>query len=55
MNISHEFNWAQELEKTVVRSLTTTFGLDFLLFEDKRGGDVNTVHNVRQGIYASRE
>ncbi|MFW1378047.1 hypothetical protein ACEV7K_22790, partial [Vibrio parahaemolyticus] len=26
----------------------TTFGLDFLLFEDKKGGDVATVHNVRQ-------
>lgn len=55
MNISQEFNWAQELEKTVVHSLTTTFGLDFLLFEDKKGGDVNTVHNVRQGVYANKE
>ena len=55
MNIPHEFNWTQELEKTVVHSLTTTFGLDFLLFEDKKGGNVNTVHNVRQGVYASKE
>jgi hypothetical protein len=55
MNISQEFNWAQELEKTVVHSLTTTFGLDFLFFEDKKGGGVNTIHNVRQGIYATKE
>lgn len=53
MNIAAEFNWTQELEKTVVKSLATSFGLDFLLFEDKRGGNVDTVHNARQGIYAS--
>lgn len=43
-----EFDWTAELEKTVVKSLTTTFGLDFLLAEDKRGGDVDTIHNVRE-------
>ncbi|NBI42378.1 DNA repair protein [[Haemophilus] felis] len=43
-----EFNWVEELEKTVVQSLTTSFGLDFLLLEDKKGGDVNTVHNARE-------
>lgn len=37
-----------ELNKTVTKSLVTTFGLDFLLFEDKKGGDVATIHNVRQ-------
>lgn len=47
------FPWGQELEKTVVNSLATSFGLDFLLFNDKLGGDVDTVHNARQGIYAS--
>ncbi|MEH8137621.1 ATPase [Gallibacterium anatis] len=50
-----EFDWAGELEKTVVNSLVTTFGLDFLLFEDKRGGDVDTINNVRQGVYATEE
>lgn len=50
-----EFDWTGELEKTVVNSLVTTFGLDFLLFEDKRGGDVDTINNVRQGVYASDE
>ncbi|MFZ7234964.1 DNA repair protein [Avibacterium avium] len=43
-----EFDWAGELEKTVVNSLVTTFGLDFLLFEDKRGGDVDTIHKARE-------
>lgn len=47
------YPWAQELEKTVVNSLATSFGLDFLLFKDKLGGDVDTISNVRQGIYAS--
>lgn len=49
MNIKTEhFDWAGELEKNVVHSLATSFGLDFLLFEDKRGGDVDTIHKVRE-------
>lgn len=48
-----EFSFVTELEKTVVHSLTTSFGLDFLLFKDKKGGDVDTVHNARKGIYAT--
>lgn len=47
------YPWADELEKTVVNSLVTSFGLDFLLFKDKLGGDVNTVHNVRQKVWAT--
>lgn len=47
------FDWGEELHQTVVKSLTTSFGLDFLLLEDKHGGDVNTIHNVRQGVYAT--
>lgn len=50
-----EFDWTAELEKTVVKSLTTTFGLDFLLAEDKRGGDVDTIHNVRNGVWATEK
>lgn len=49
------YPWAQEIEKTVVQSIATTFSLDFLLFKDKLGGDVDTIHNVRQGVYASAE
>lgn len=51
--VTQEFNWTAELEKTVVASLATTFGLDFLLFKDKRGGEVDTIHNVRNGVYAT--
>lgn len=49
-----DFDWMTELEKTVVQSLTTSFGLDFLLYQDKRGGDVDTVHNARAGVYATQ-
>ena len=48
-----EFDWTGELHKTVVQSLTTSFGLEFLLFDDKKGGDVDTIHNVRQGVWAT--
>lgn len=47
------FPWADELEKTVITSLTTSFGLDFLLFKDKLGGEVDTIHNVRNGVWAT--
>lgn len=47
------YPWAAELEKTMVNSLVTSFGLDFLLFEDKLGGDVNTTNNARQKIWAT--
>jgi len=52
---AQDFPWAEELEKTVVTSLVTSFGLDFLLFKDKLGGEVNTVHNVREGIWATED
>lgn len=48
-----KYPWAEELEKTVVSSLTTSFGLDFLFFQDKKGGDVDTVNNARQKIWAT--
>jgi hypothetical protein len=35
---ARDFQWTEELEKTVVNSLVTSFGLDFLLFQDKSGG-----------------
>ncbi len=47
------FDWGKELHQTVVTSLTTSFGLDFLLFEDKVGGDVDTIHNARHQVYAT--
>lgn len=50
---AQDFPWAEELEKTVVNSLVTSFGLDFLLFKDKKGGEVDTIHNVRNGVWAT--
>lgn len=34
--------------KVIMNSLITTFGLDKALIEDKYGGDVDTIHNVRK-------
>lgn len=50
---AQDYPWADELEKTIVNSLVTSFGLDFLLFKDQKGGEVNTVHNVRNDVWAS--
>lgn len=36
-----------EYEKVVVKSLISSFGLDFLLITDRRGGDVDTINTVR--------
>lgn len=49
------FDWSEELNQLVKQSLITSFGLDFLLVMDKTGGDVDTIHNVRQKIYATEE
>ena len=37
----------QQYERVLVESLITSFGLDFLV-HDRVGGDVDTIHNVRQ-------
>lgn len=37
-----------EYERVIVKSLFTSFGLDYLLVNDQYGGDVDTIHNVRQ-------
>lgn len=37
----------EQYERVIVESLITSFGLDFLI-RDQHGGDVDTVHNVRQ-------
>ncbi|HAT1545318.1 hypothetical protein ACK33D_21185 [Aeromonas hydrophila] len=52
---AQDFPWTVELEKTVINSLVTSFGLDFLLFKDQKGGDVNTIHNVRHGVWATTD
>lgn len=48
-----EYDWLGEVSKSVTYSLVTTFGLDFILLEDKKGGDVDTIHNVRSGVWAT--
>lgn len=37
----------KQYEKVIVESLITSFGLDFII-KDQHGGDVDTIHNVRQ-------
>jgi len=37
----------KEYERVVFQSLITSFGLDFFI-QDRHGGDVDTIHNVRQ-------
>ncbi|MCR4912361.1 MAG: hypothetical protein K5983_01255 [Lactobacillus sp.] len=36
-----------EYERVIIKSLVTSFGLDFLV-HDQHGGDVDTIHNVRE-------
>lgn len=36
-----------QYEQVVIKSLLTSFGLDFLLANDRRGGHVDTLHTVR--------
>ena len=43
-----------QYEKVIVQSIITSFGLDFLV-KDHLGGDVDTIHNVREGIYKRDE
>ena len=37
----------KEYERVILQSLVTSFGLDFIV-HDQYGGDVDTIHNVRQ-------
>lgn len=37
----------KQYERVIIESLISSFGLDFLV-KDQRGGDVDTIHNVRQ-------
>jgi hypothetical protein len=45
-----------QLRTSVLQSIAEPFGIGKLLSAyDQRGGDVNTIHNVRKGVYASNE
>lgn len=48
-----EFDWTAEIKKTVLQSLISSFGLDALMSADKLGGHVDTIHNVRNGVWAT--
>ena len=45
---SKEISIIDEYQRIVLESLFTAFGLDALLVKDQYGGDVDTIHNVRQ-------
>lgn len=47
-NMTQEFDFVKELNQEILRNLTTSFGLDFIMMEDKRGGNVDTTHKVRE-------
>jgi hypothetical protein len=41
-----------ECQNTVIEQIIQPFGLSAAMFNDKDGGEVDTVHNVRNGVYA---
>lgn len=53
--LSTEYPWLKEVEKTIIQSIASSFSIDFLLFQDRVGGNVDTVHNARRGIYATEK
>jgi hypothetical protein len=42
-------------QKECLQAVIRPFGLAKVLFEDKDGGNVDTVHNVRSGVFATQE
>lgn len=45
----------REYERVIFESIITSFGLDFII-KDQHGGDVDTIHNVREnGEYKNKE
>lgn len=42
-----------QYKSVVLNSLITAFGLDQLLFRDKDGGNVQTIHNAEHNVYAN--
>ena len=44
----------KECKSTVIQSIVTPFGLGGMVSKfDKNGGNVDTIHNVREGVYAT--
>ncbi|MBZ9688497.1 hypothetical protein G9F72_019390 [Clostridium estertheticum] len=44
-----------DCKKSVMDSIIRPFGLAGIIFADKVGGNVDTIHNVREGVYATDE
>lgn len=44
---SHIKDLLKQYEGVLIKSLITSFGLDLLFIQDRHGGDVDTIHNVR--------
>ena len=42
-----------ECRNTVIGQIIGPFGLSMAMFDDKDGGNVDTIHNAREGVYAS--
>lgn len=42
-----------EYKGVILNSLITAFGLEQIIFSDKDGGNVQTIHNAKEGIYAN--
>lgn len=66
INISHNGNFSNncfnnnslneildKYKSVVTNSLITAFGLDQLIFTDRHGGNVQTMYNVENGVYAN--
>lgn len=46
----------QECKQSVIQSIVVPFGLGKILAAyDKVGGNVDTIHNARKGIYATKK
>lgn len=53
---NNEFNNIFSQYKTVLlNSLVTAFGLDQIIFNDKDGGNVQTIHNAKNHVYANED
>lgn len=42
-----------EYKEVILNSLITSFGLDQIIFNDRDGGNVQTIHNAKEGVYAN--
>lgn len=46
-------NMFLDCQNTVLENIIRPFGLGRILFENKDGGNVDTIHNARSGVYAT--